>query len=79
MMKRLLVVLLLAPLSCAARGEFNVVEARIIDMQRAMANGGVTSRELVQQYLTRIALYDKKLNAARRRAGWGLLWGGTAG
>jgi amidase len=28
-----------------------------------MANGGVTSRELVQQYLTRIALYDKKLNA----------------
>jgi amidase len=63
MMSRLLVVLLLALLSCAARGEFNVVEASIMDMQRAMANGGVTSRELVQQYLTRIALYDKKLNA----------------
>src|SRR5262245_40989140 len=63
-MKRpLVVVLLLALLSCAARGEFNVVEASIMDMQRAMANGGVTSRELVQQYLTRIALYDKKLNA----------------
>jgi len=63
MMNRLLVVLLLALLSCAARGEFNVVEASIMDMQRAMASGGVTSRELVQQYLTRIALYDKKLNA----------------
>ena len=59
----LLVVLLLALLSCAARAEFNVVEASIMDMQRAMANGGVTSRELVQRYLTRIALYDKKLNA----------------
>jgi hypothetical protein len=40
MMNRLLVVLLLALLSCAARAEFNVVEASIMDMQRAMANGG---------------------------------------
>src|SRR6267142_3405877 len=64
MMKRFfLVVLLLAPLSGAARGEFNVVEASITEMQRAMASGDVTSRELVRQYLTRIALYDKKLNA----------------
>jgi amidase len=64
MMKRLfLVVLLLAPLSGVARGEFNVVESSIADMQRAMASGEVTSRELVRQYLTRIALYDKKLNA----------------
>ena len=62
-MKRFLVVLLLVPLSAAARGEFNVVEAGITDMQQAMASGRVTSRELVQQYLTRIALYDKKLNA----------------
>ncbi len=62
-MKRLPVVLLLALLSDAARGEFNVVEASIMDMQQAMANGSVTSRELVQQYLTRIALHDKKLNA----------------
>ena len=62
-MKRLPVVLLLVLLSGAARGEFNVVEASITNMQRAMANGNVTSRELVQQYLTRIALYDKKLNA----------------
>ncbi len=62
-MKRFLVVLLLVPLSAVARGEFNVVEAGIMDMQQAMASGRVTSRELVQQYLTRIALYDKKLNA----------------
>src|SRR5712691_6293711 len=63
MMKRFLVVLLLVPLSAAARSEFNVVEASIMDRQQAMASGRVTSRELVQQYLTRIALYDKKLNA----------------
>jgi amidase len=62
-MKRLLVVLLLALPATAARGEFNVVEASISDMQQAMASGRVTSRELVQQYLMRIALYDKKLNA----------------
>jgi amidase len=63
MMKRFLVVLLLVQLSAAARAEFNVVEATITDMQQAMASGRITSRELVQQYLTRIALYDKKLNA----------------
>jgi amidase len=63
MMKTLPVVLLLALLSSAARSEFNVVEASIMDMQRAMASGDITSRGLVQQYLTRIALYDKKLNA----------------
>jgi amidase len=64
MMKRFfLVVLLLAPLSGAAGGEFNVVESSITDMQRAMASGEITSRELVRQYLMRIALYDKKLNA----------------
>ena len=63
-MKRFSVVLLLlVPLSSAARGEFNVVEANMTDMQQAMASGRVTSRELVQQYLSRIALYDKKLNA----------------
>src|SRR5215813_6292566 len=49
--------------SDTARAEFNVVEASIADMQQAMASGRVTSRELVQQYLSRIALYDKKLNA----------------
>jgi amidase len=63
MMKRWLVVLLLAPLTTAAASEFKVVESSIADMQQAMANGSLTSRALVQQYLARIALYDKKLNA----------------
>ncbi len=44
--------------------KFTVVEAGIADMQKAMAGGRVTSRELVQQYLTRIATYEDKLNAA---------------
>src|SRR6185503_17047456 len=47
-----------APLS------FSVVEATIPEMQRAMKEHRVTSRQLVTQYLTRIALYDKRINAA---------------
>ena len=43
---------------------FSVVEATIPDMQRAMAERRVTSRELVTQYLTRIALYEKRIHAA---------------
>ena len=43
---------------------FSVVEATIPEMQRAMADGRVTSRELVVQYLTRIAIYEEKINAA---------------
>ena len=43
---------------------FSVVEASIPEMQRAMNEGRVTSRELVVQYLTRIAMYEDKLNAA---------------
>src|SRR6266704_3681461 len=62
-MKQIVVALVLLISSDAARAEFNVVEASIADMQQAMASGRVTSRELVQQYLMRIALYDKKLNA----------------
>ena len=62
-MKRLFVVLLLAAWSGTARAEFSVVETSIADLQKAMASGRVTSRELVQQYLMRIALYDRKLKA----------------
>jgi amidase len=62
-MKRLFVVLLLAAWSGTAQAEFSVVEASIADMQKAMASGRVTSHELVQQYLMRIALYDRKLKA----------------
>jgi amidase len=43
---------------------FSVVEATIPQMQAAMRAGRVTSRELVLQYLTRIALYEDKLHAA---------------
>ena len=42
---------------------FSVVEASIQEMQRAMREGRVTSRQLVEQYLIRIALYEEKLNA----------------
>jgi len=62
-MKQVTIALSLLIASDAARAEFNVVEATIADMQQAMVDGRVTSRELVQQYLIRIALYDKKLNA----------------
>jgi amidase len=43
---------------------FTVVEASIADMRTAMEQGRVTSREIVQQYLARIATYEDKLHAA---------------
>src|SRR5262249_37328513 len=43
---------------------FTVVEASITEMQHAMAQKRVTSRELVLQYLARIAFYEDQLNAA---------------
>jgi amidase len=43
---------------------FSVVEASISDMQTALKDGRVTSHELVQQYLLRIATYEDKLHAA---------------
>ncbi len=46
------------------RPPFTVVEASIPEMQRAMAEGRTTSREIVTQYLTRIGLYEDALNAA---------------
>lgn len=42
---------------------FSVVEAGIPEMKAALDQGRVTSRELVTQYLTRIALYESKLHA----------------
>jgi amidase len=42
---------------------FRVVEATIPEMQQAMKEGRVTSRDLVSQYLIRIGLYNTKLNA----------------
>jgi amidase len=42
---------------------FNVVEASISDMIKAMQEGRVTSRQLVTQYLVRIGMYEDKLHA----------------
>jgi amidase len=43
---------------------FNVVEAGIPELQKAMAEGRVTSRQLVVEYLTRIGLYEDQVKAA---------------
>jgi amidase len=40
-----------------------VVEATIPELQVALRSGRITSRELVMQYLARIATYEDKLNA----------------
>src|SRR5690242_6144082 len=63
---RFLLALLLV---CAAAGQkkpapFTVVETSIADMRTALEQHRVTSRELVTQYLTRIATYEDKLHAA---------------
>jgi amidase len=42
---------------------FAVVEVGIPELQKAMAAGHLTSRQLVVEYLTRIALYDSQLRA----------------
>jgi amidase len=47
----------------SAPPRFTVVEASIADMQRALQQHRVTSHDLVQQSLTRIALYEDRLNA----------------
>jgi amidase len=41
-----------------------IVEATIPELQAALANRRVTSREIVSQYLIRIALYENRLHAA---------------
>lgn len=43
---------------------FSVVEASIPEMQAAMRDGRTTSRAIVTQYLTRIGLYEDRLNVA---------------
>ncbi|MEE6282860.1 amidase family protein [Georgenia sunbinii] len=42
-------------------GPFEIVEASVIDMQAAMNAGVTTSVEITQQYLDRIAAYDRTL------------------
>lgn len=58
-----LVLLLAGARSDTAPPKFTVVEASIADLRAALEQGRTTSHEIVQQYLTRIALYEDKLNA----------------
>src|SRR5690242_5950906 len=46
-----------------AQKSFSVVETGIPEMQAALREGRTTSRELVAQYLIRIAIYDDQLHA----------------
>src|SRR5436190_5937133 len=48
----------------APRKAFTVVETTISEMRTAMEQGRATSRQIVQQYLTRIATYEDRLHAA---------------
>ncbi len=62
-----LAVLALAALvasGCARPLPFNVVETGIPELSRALADGRITSRQLVGEYLTRIALYEDQVKAA---------------
>jgi amidase len=60
----LLAVIVTTFVTTAAQSKsFTVVEATIPEMQKAMKDGKVTSRQLVEQYLIRIALYNSTLNA----------------
>jgi len=47
----------------APAGGFSVVEASLGELQAALRDGRVTSRELVSQYLARIAQYENPINA----------------
>jgi amidase len=51
------------PTAPAPSTPFSVVEASIPDMQRAMQEGRITSRGIVEQYLIRIAMYEDRINA----------------
>lgn len=66
-MKRILPLLLglalALPTFAQKKQSFSVVEASIPEMQAALREGRVTSRELVLQYLVRIATYEDRLNA----------------
>ncbi len=53
-----------AATALAREPAFSVAEASIPEMQSAMRSGRVSSRELVLQYLARIALYEDRINAA---------------
>jgi hypothetical protein len=50
---------------------FTIVEASIADMRTAMEQRRVTSRDLVQQSLLRIATFEERLNAVIARGSRG--------
>jgi amidase len=62
-----LVVPLFSFASCAGPSDrtarYDVVEATIPEMQQALQEGRVTSRELVEAYLVRIAMHEEDVNA----------------
>lgn len=58
--RQLFSLLLFLPLQVTAQGQFDVFESRISQIQSALERGEVTSERLVQQYLDRIAAYDKQ-------------------
>jgi len=51
------------PRAAVPAAPFSVIDATIPEMQTAMTEGRVTSRELIVQSLVRIATYEEKLNA----------------
>lgn len=57
----------LAPPAAQPRPPFDVTEATIPQLQAALTDGRVTSRELVLLYLARIATYEDTVNAVMRR------------
>ncbi len=50
-------------IAIAIQAQFSVVEKSIAEMRTAMERKQVTSREIVRQYLERIATYEDQLNA----------------
>jgi amidase len=70
-MRCIVVAVLAVSLGCSSNSSgptdptppFSVVEASITDMRRALDEGRTNSREIVEQYLTRIALYEDRFNA----------------
>jgi amidase len=66
MLKALSMVLLLVLVGCAhgpTPPTFNVAEATIPELQQALAEGRVTSRQLVLAYLARVGQHQNRLNA----------------
>ena len=51
------------PAAGRQRATFPIVEASISEMRDALRHKKVTSRELVERYLQRIALYNDRLHA----------------